>query len=85
MKQHLHDKGGFLDSLLSLRKKYVLKTTLTNGMHRQQSFLKDISKTKPYSQSISILYLFKENIIPFTNRTHPEDKNHKVKVRSNCA
>lgn len=62
-----------MDSLLSLRKKYVLKTTLTNGMHGQQSFLKDTSKTKPYSQSISILYLFKENVIPFTNRTHPED------------
>lgn len=61
-----------MDLLLSLRRKYVLKTTLTNGMHGQ-SFLKDTSKTKPYSQSISILYLFKDNVIPFTNRTHPED------------
>lgn len=48
-------------------KRHGVFTTLTNGMHGQ-SFLKDTSKTKPFSQSISILYLFKENVIPFTNR-----------------
>lgn len=48
-------------------KRHGIFTALTNGMHGQ-SFLKDASKTKPYSQIISILYLFKENITTSTNR-----------------